>query len=168
MNFSIGDKILFKKDTLKGKISKINSAYTVTVLTEHGFEMNVSVKDIVKVNSGTDKASSYGKGFYSKDFLRQEIKSKKQQKSQGFIKVDLHIELLTPNYHYMDNFEIVQLQLNKCHEKIEKAINSNVNRIEIVHGIGEGVLKNEVHKILRDYNLRFYLKKDGGSTEVFL
>tara|TARA_X000001036_G_scaffold23409_1_gene19590 strand:- start:136 stop:642 length:507 start_codon:yes stop_codon:yes gene_type:complete len=168
MNFSIGDKILFKKDTLKGKISKINSAYKVTVLTEHGFEMNVSVKDIVKVNSGTDKASSYGKEFYSKDFLRQEIKSKKQQKSQGFIKIDLHIELLTPNYHYMDNFEIVQLQLNKCHEKIEKAINSNVNRIEIVHGIGEGVLKNEVHKILRDYNLRFYLKKDGGSTEVFL
>ena len=48
----------------------------------------------------------------------------------------------------MDNFEIVQLQLNKCHKNIEKAINSDISRIEIVHGIGEGVLKNEVHKIL--------------------
>ena len=168
MQFFVGDKVLFKKENLQGEIVKVNSLYKVTVLSVDGFEMNVSVKDIVKVTSATDKASSYGKEFYSKDFVRQVRKSKKQQKSQDFLKVDLHIELLTSNYHYMDNFEIVQLQLNECHEKIERAINSNVNRIEIVHGIGEGVLKKEVHKILRDYNLRFYLKKDGGSTEVFL
>ena len=62
----------------------------------------------------------------------------------------------------------VQLQLNECHKNIEKAIKRGISRIEIVHGIGEGVLKNEVHKILRHYNLRFYLNKDGGSTEVFL
>jgi dsDNA-specific endonuclease/ATPase MutS2 len=40
--------------------------------------------------------------------------------------------------------------------------------MEIIHGIGEGVLKNEVHAILRDYNLRFYLTKDGGVTEVYI
>ena len=68
----------------------------------------------------------------------------------------------------MDNFEIVQIQLNECHKKIKKALSSNINRIEIIHGIGEGVLKKEVHTILRNYNLRFYLTKDGGATHVYL
>jgi dsDNA-specific endonuclease/ATPase MutS2 len=75
---------------------------------------------------------------------------------------------LTSNYHLLDNFEIIQIQLNECHNKIEKALNSNRNKMEIIHGIGEGVLKNEVHAILRDYNLRFYLTKDGGVTEVYI
>ena len=168
MDFSIGDKILFKKDSLKGKIVKINSLYKVTVLTEDGFEINVSKSDLVKIASGTDKYNSYGNNFNVKDIEKKKNIPQRNQRSQNFLKVDLHIELLTPNYHYMDNFEIVQLQLNECHKNIEKAINSDISRIEIVHGIGEGVLKNEVHKILRNYNLRFYLKKDGGSTEVFL
>ena len=46
-------------------------------------------------------------------------KTQKQQKSQRELKVDLHIELLTPNHQYMDNFEIVQMQLNECHNKIQ-------------------------------------------------
>ena len=168
MDFSIGDKILFKKDSLKGKIIKINSLYKVTVLTEDGFEIHVSKSDLVRVEHGTDKYNSYGTNFNVKDIENKKNTSRKNQRSQNFLKVDLHIELLTSNYHYMDNFEIVQLQLNECHKNLEKAIKRGISRIEIVHGIGEGVLKNEGHKILRNYNLRFYLKKDGGSTEVFL
>jgi dsDNA-specific endonuclease/ATPase MutS2 len=68
----------------------------------------------------------------------------------------------------MDNFEIVQLQLNECYNKIEKALNSKINKLQIIHGIGEGTLKDKVHAILRNYNLRFYLTKDGGATEVYL
>tara|TARA_B100000214_G_scaffold195701_1_gene141590 strand:+ start:246 stop:752 length:507 start_codon:yes stop_codon:yes gene_type:complete len=168
MDFSIGDKILFKKDSLKGKIIKINSFYKVTVLTEDGFEIHVSKSDLVRVEHGTDNYNSYGNNFNVKDIENKKKTLRKNQRSQNFLKVDLHIELLTSNYHYMDNFEIVQLQLNECHKNLEKAIKTGMSRIEIVHGIGEGVLKNEVHKILRHYNLRFYLNKDGGSTEVFL
>ena len=39
MQFTIGDKVLFKKDDLKGKVIRVNSLYKVTVLTEDGFEM---------------------------------------------------------------------------------------------------------------------------------
>ena len=53
MDFFIGDKILFKKDSLKGKIIKINSLYKVTVLTEDGFEIYVSKSDLVRVEHGT-------------------------------------------------------------------------------------------------------------------
>ncbi|MEC7863945.1 MAG: Smr/MutS family protein [Bacteroidota bacterium] len=168
MQFSVGDKVLFKKDNLQGEIVKVNSLYKVTVLSVDGFEMNVSIKDLVKIEQGTDKANSYGEDFYSKDSYLKVIKSQKQQRSQRVLKVDLHIELLISNYQYMDNFEIVQIQLNECHNKIEKALNSKITKIEIIHGIGEGILKNEVHTILRNYNLIFYLTKDGGTTEVYL
>ena len=76
--------------------------------------------------------------------------------------------MLTSNYHYLDNFEIVQMQLNECHKKIQQAINSNISKLIIVHGIGTGVLKSEVHKLLRNYKLRFYLSKDAGATEVMI
>ena len=168
MQFSLGDKVLFKRENIEAEIVRINSLYKVRVLSKDGFEMNVSIKDLVKIEKGTDNATSYGKNFESKDLCDNVIKSQKQERSQSVLKVDLHIELLTSNYQFMDNFEIVQIQLNECHNKIEKALNSKITKIEIIHGIGVGVLKNEVHAILRDYNLRFYLSRDGGATEVYL
>ena len=168
MQFTIGDKVLFKKDDLKGEIIRVNSLYKVTVLTDDGFEMNISIKDLVKVEEGTDKAISYGEVFYSKDTTSRSLRLQKKQSSQSVLKIDLHIELLTDNFQYMDNFEIVQIQLDICQKKIEKALNSNYQKIIIVHGIGAGVLKAEVHKLLSHYQLRYYLSKDAGTTEVML
>ena len=80
MQFTIGDKVLFKKDDLKGEIIRVNSLYKVTVLTDDGFEMNISIKDLVKVEVGTDKAISYGEIGYSKDRISKTFKSQKQEK----------------------------------------------------------------------------------------
>ena len=168
MQCKLGDKILFKTESQKGEIVKINSAYKLTVKTEDGFEVTASIKDLVKIESNTDKAVAYGNYFYKKD---RDIKSDniyKRDKSISVLKIDLHIELLSNNYEYLDNFEIVQIQLSECHKKIEKALHSNYEKLIIVHGIGSGSLKNEVHKLLLNYNLRFYLSKDAGATEVML
>ena len=168
MQFKLGDKILFKTENQKGEIVKINSSYKVTVQTEDGFEVLASVKDLVKVEVNTDKESAYGNYIHQKDNDAKASNSFKKERSTTVLKVDLHIELLTNNYQYLDNFEIVQIQLNECHLKIEKALHSNSQKLIIVHGIGTGSLKAEVHKLLRNYNLRFYLSKDAGATEVML
>tara|TARA_B110000967_G_C18887859_1_gene565237 strand:+ start:705 stop:1211 length:507 start_codon:yes stop_codon:yes gene_type:complete len=168
MQLKIGDKILFKTDSQKGTILKINSQFKVTVKTEDGFEVLSSIKDLVKVEVNTDKISAYGNYFHQKDNNNNSSKSFKRDKSATVLKIDLHIELLTGNYQYLDNFEIVQIQLNECHLRIEKALNSNYQKLIIVHGIGAGTLKSEVHKLLSSYNLRFYLSKDAGATEVML
>lgn len=168
MQFKLGDKILFKTENLKGKIVKINSTYKVTVQTEDGFEVFASVKDLVKVEVNTDKAFAYGNYFHQKDNDNKSSNSFKRDKSSTILKIDLHIELLSGSYQYLNNFEIVQIQLNECHLRIEKALNSNYQKLIIVHGIGTGSLKSEVHKLLRNYNLRFYLSKDAGATEVML
>ena len=168
MQFKLGDKILFKTENQKGEIVKINSNYKVTVQTEDGFEVTASIKDLVKVEVNTDKDIAYGKYFHQKDSDNKSSNSFKRDKSSTILKIDLHIELLSDSYQYLDNFEIVQIQLNECYLRIEKALNSNYQKLIIVHGIGTGSLKTEVHKLLRNYNLRFYLSKDAGATEVML
>ena len=168
MEFKLGDKVLFKTENQKGEVIKINSFYKVTVKTDDGFEVFAATKELVKVEINTDIASAYGNNFYKKDSDNKSSDSFKRDKSSTVIKIDLHIELLTKNYHYLDNFEIVQFQLNECHQRIEKALNSNCQKLIIIHGIGTGTLKAEVHKLLRNYNLRFYLAKDSGATEVML
>ena len=168
MQLKIGDKILFKTDNQKVNIIKINSPFKVTVQTEDGFKVLSSISDLVKVEVNTDKITAYGSYFHQKDNNLESNKSFKRDKSTTVLKIDLHIEILTGNYQYLDNFEIVQIQLNECHQRIEKALNSNYQKIIIVHGIGVGTLKSEVHKLLRSYNLRFYLSKDSGATEVML
>ena len=115
MQFKLGDKILFKTENLKGKIVKINSNYKVTVQTEDGFEVLASVKDLVKVEVNTDKALAYGDYFHQKDNDNKSSNSFKRDKSSTILKIDLHIELLSGSYQYLDNFEIVQIQLNECH-----------------------------------------------------
>ena len=166
MLFKVGDKVIFKKEKQSGIITKINSLYKVQIETPEGFEINVSVKDIILIDSLTDNPSAYGTGFYQKDLQKNKKPSYKQQRSQTILKVDLHIELLSSHYQYMDNFEIVQLQLKECQEKLEYALNSKITKVVIVHGIGTGVLKKEVHQLLQNYKLRYYLSKDGGVTEV--
>ena len=67
MQFTVGDKVLFKKDDLKGEIIRINSLYKVKVLTDDGFEMDISIKDLVKVEKGTDQVIAYGEALFPKD-----------------------------------------------------------------------------------------------------
>tara|TARA_B110000438_G_C15754988_1_gene624668 strand:+ start:351 stop:857 length:507 start_codon:yes stop_codon:yes gene_type:complete len=166
MIFKVGDKVLFKKEKQSGIIIKVNSLYKVLVETIDGFDVLVSVNDLARVEGDTDKATSYGEVSCQKDKVTFTKKPTKQQRSKSVLEVDLHIELLTGNFQYMDNFEIIQIQLNECHTKIEKALNSHYQKLIIVHGVGTGVLKTEVHNLLNNYKLRYYLAKDGGATEV--
>ena len=80
MDFKIGDKVLFKNENLKGDVVKINSNYKLTVLSSDGFELNVAVKDLVKIEKGTDKATSYGEYTYYLRMLIKELQNHKKDK----------------------------------------------------------------------------------------
>ena len=84
------------------------------------------------------------------------------------MKVDLHIENLITDYHLMTNQEIIHVQIKKCEDVLMKSLNSNVQKLVIVHGIGEGVLKKEVHNLLNKYEMRYFESLNGGSTEVMI
>ena len=169
--FRIGDKVILKKDRTKATVLLEIGDRKVKIEDEYGFEYVINNSDILPLNQSTDTMISYGKTFEVKDEdIRKEKKKTSFNKtdSRGRVKIDLHIEQITSYYDHMKNSEIVQVQMEYCKKELDQAMLKHKESIEIVHGIGEGVLKSEVHKLLDLYNLTFFESNNGGSTEVIL
>ncbi len=100
------------------------------------------------------------------------VHKKGTPKSQQVWEIDLHIENLIDDHHHLLNGEMLETQLRSCRQFIEKARDSKVKKIVIIHGVGKGVLKNEIYQMLQGLShiLEFYdasLQKYGqGATEV--
>ena len=87
--------------------------------------------------------------------------------------VDLHIEKLTDNWKNMDAFEMLTLQLHEFEKWYELAIAHHQSELIVIHGIGTGKLKDEIHDILKSrkevktfinqYDPRFGY----GATQIF-
>lgn len=67
--------------------------------------------------------------------------------------IDLHIEKLIDNYSELNNFEIVTIQLDEFEKFYDLAVTHHQPTLIVIHGVGEGKLRDEVHERLR-------LKKD--------
>ncbi len=78
-----------------------------------------------------------------------DLKQSKKSRSRGLI--DLHIENLGVPFRGKSNGEIVQIQINKARDFIDHSIIAGKREIILVHGVGNGRLKKEVHKLLRSY-----------------
>lgn len=62
---------------------------------------------------------------------------------------DLHIEKVSPNHHQeLNNFEKLHHQLQKADKTIDNAIANGLKEVYIIHGNGEGVLKEKIEKLL--------------------
>lgn len=167
-NFKIGDKVKFLKSNDFGTIVNIISERKIQVEDSSLFLTVVNVKDIVKFDDHTDTVQAYGDVMFSKESKENTSVKKMSRQNLNEVKIDLHIENLSNDFLAMTNFEIVQIQLKKCEDALIKAINSNAQKLIIVHGIGEGVLKKEVHNLLLSFELRYFVSINGGSTEVML
>lgn len=63
--------------------------------------------------------------------------------------VDLHIEKIIKDYKSLSNYEMLQLQLKEFEHYFELAVAHRLPTLTVIHGVGEGVLKNEIHNILK-------------------
>ncbi len=86
--------------------------------------------------------------------------------------VDLHIETLTQDYANMNSAEMLQLQLNTFEKHLENAYASGMQSLIFIHGVGNGRLRQEIHKKLSKTSFIKFFKdarkeKFGyGATEV--
>lgn len=87
------------------------------------------------------------------------------------MEIDLHIEELLEDYSNMSNAEIIQVQLHHFQNALDKAITEHLKKLIVIHGVGNGRLKQEVRAILSGYsNLKFYdasyARYGFGATEI--
>jgi hypothetical protein len=62
--------------------------------------------------------------------------------------IDLHIEKLTKDSAKMGNAEILQLQLKTFEDSLDRAVAHGMDEIVFIHGVGNGILRMEIHKRL--------------------
>jgi hypothetical protein len=62
--------------------------------------------------------------------------------------IDLHIEALHPKPDSLSNSEMLRIQLEVFEKNLNQAIAAGMDQITFIHGIGNGVLRKEIHKRL--------------------
>ncbi|MDO7845921.1 Smr/MutS family protein [Hymenobacter sp. M29] len=72
--------------------------------------------------------------------------------------VDLHLEALRPdNKEELSNTAILRLQLDAFEDTLSRALATNMHEIVFIHGMGNGVLRKEIHRQLsRNKDIKFF------------
>ncbi len=89
------------------------------------------------------------------------------------LEIDLHIEQLTDNTKGMSSTDKLDIQLSALKSYLHTVIANRQERTIIIHGLGKGVLRDEVHKILKQtpevsrYNNDWHGRYGFGATEVW-
>ncbi len=87
--------------------------------------------------------------------------------------VDLHIDKLTNDWKRMNSYDIVGLQLKAFEKYYELALLHHLPSFIVIHGVGEGVLRNDIHDILRlkkdvkSFVNQYHPSYGYGATEIF-
>ena len=164
----IGDFVVFKNETDTGTIKEIISEGKIKITNSQGFDEIKLSSEIIVIDKNFNQVSSYGQIPKHEKQTNSLKFSKEKIKKTSSIKIDLHIELLVKDFSKYSNEEIIKIQINYCEKQINKILKSNHKEFLVVHGIGMGVLKKEIHNLLNEFSLRYYLSNDGGSTLVFV
>jgi len=108
------------------------------------------------------------KGYkvYSALSARQHLEPSKYE-------LDLHIEKLSKDHAALTSFEKLTLQLQTLEKYLDLAVAHHQSSMIIIHGVGTGKLRDEIHEILRirrdvkSFINRYHPAYGYGATEVF-
>ena len=84
--------------------------------------------------------------------------------------IDLHYEKLAPERVNNPHTHIIEFQLEKCKEFLEKVIQKKFPFIRIIHGRGQGKLKAAVELLIQDYKEVNLVSStpDKGALEIWM
>ncbi|WP_144883901.1 Smr/MutS family protein [Lacibacter cauensis] len=97
---------------------------------------------VVKDKVDLSKLSNAGFKVYDAGKARQHIPPARTV-------VDLHIEKIVNDWKHLSNFEILTAQLREFEKYYELAVLHMQPTLIVIHGVGEGRLRDEIHDILR-------------------
>lgn len=86
--------------------------------------------------------------------------------------IDLHIEKLRDDHHFLEADEILQIQLNHFQNALDAAVVHHFDKMVFIHGSGNGTLRDKIHKLIsKNPHIKTYMdarkEKFGyGATEV--
>ncbi|MGV3630937.1 MAG: Smr/MutS family protein [Bacteroidota bacterium] len=174
--FKLGEKITFLHDSGFGIVTEIISPTQVKVRDDFGFEQVFYTKDLVKIHGSMEGDYTPVPKEEEQHKIRSNYSIQKDRSSAGakdYWELDLHIESLTEDHRSLSNFEIMKIQMGEFKRFLSKARANGIQKLVVIHGVGEGVLKNEIRNYLAQQEfLEFYdasyLEYGKGATEIRL
>ncbi len=163
----IKPKQFFKNLKSTPFLSKKVHLYTITEQLEEteGSKKHLDdLKQYTKLNATPFKQKKRNNPFYSIHNVTEYAEFKPE--------IDLHIERLVKTTKGMDKQQMVYIQMQHFHDFLAKAIRLGVPRVFVIHGVGEGKLRDRVAKELaaypqvRSFKNEYHHRYGFGATEV--
>lgn len=173
--FAVGDRVEVLDESIMGTVSALKDGM-VTLETDDGFPLQYTEKDLIKVVDElvvTNYEVAQIKKEKESHKKRRAPRPKPKERNQPKMEVDLHINQSVKSSKGLSNFDMLNLQLETAKRQLDFAIGKRIQKIVFIHGVGEGILKEELHYLFKKYdNLKFYdadhQKYGLGATEVYI
>jgi len=173
--FQINDFVETIDDTIKGFVKEVDGS-TITMETEDGFMMRFNAAELVRISdaivvSNYEVAQVKSEKEIPKKKNKQVVKPK--ERSAPKMEVDLHIHQLTKSDRGMSSHDKLNLQLDTAKRQLEFAMRKRIQKVVFIHGVGAGVLKEELKYLFGRYDGvkcydADYQKYGLGATEVYI
>lgn len=122
-------------------------------------EQSLNMEDITRLKS-------------IKEFKQPQKQSVAKQRIKDLTReVDLHIEELIETHSGLTNAQILAIQLERFEKELDYALNNGLKKLIVIHGVGNGKLKQEIISILKSvdgvsYYDASYKHYGFGATEI--
>lgn len=87
--------------------------------------------------------------------------------------IDLHMEKLAHDWKHLNNYEILTIQLKEFEKYYDLAIVHHQPSLTVIHGIGTGRLRDEIHELLKyrkevqTFVNQYHSSYGYGATEIY-
>ncbi|MEY8019882.1 Smr/MutS family protein [Muriicola sp. SD30] len=172
-----GDKIQVLDDSIEGTAVRIDGD-TITILTSEGFELDYSLNEVLLVENRSQINVSAAEAQEARK--EKEVPARKKarpvkpkERNAPKMEVDLHIHQLVPSTRGMSNYDMLNIQVETAKRQLDFAIKKRIRKVVFIHGVGAGILKEELYYLFRRHpNITYYdadYQKYGlGATEVYI
>ncbi|WP_297098486.1 DUF2027 domain-containing protein [uncultured Draconibacterium sp.] len=125
----------FKRNALVLKITSDTFQTELDKLTQDDFKKVVKAKETVEAP-----------------------KRKERKRNAEEVVIDLHITELLDESEGLSNREMLEIQMDTVESEMNLAIKNHTKRIVFIHGVGQGVLKQEVTNLLKRKFKKYYFQ----------
>jgi|SRR5690606_35128348 len=163
-----GDEVAFLNEVGGGLVLELVGRDGAKVRTHDGFELVYPLKELVFQVGDPSRAVSdhHAQLRASDDRMAERIERDKGKGASGMnggiapkrvedpqvMEVDLHLHKLVEDEGSLSTGEKLRFQLDFFERRLNTAIRERKKRVIVIHGVGEGILREEVRKLLQFYD----------------
>jgi dsDNA-specific endonuclease/ATPase MutS2 len=176
MKFHLNERVAFLNEIGYAVIKSISNS-KITIEDEHGFERQVHATELVKIIIDEftieipNEKIQIDRGIQKRNKVPSKKEKKKQTNSNNNWEIDLHLENLPNEILSSASLHYIEMQMKALRYFIEKVKKNRIKSFIVIHGVGDGILKDEVMTYLSRYDSFKFSAADGsiygrGATQV--